>query len=69
MRFLFFTLIASLLSLAVWPWVNQFMQFMKKKYLAATDFEEETIEEEPSIAQESKKETPDESNTPQDLNS
>ena len=48
MRFLFASIVVSLLSLALWPWIRQFGLFLKGKYEKATNFKLEEKENDES---------------------
>ena len=46
MRFLFASFILFLVSLVLWPWIQQLYIYLKKKYKESTNFEEDTQEKE-----------------------
>lgn len=54
MRILLTSVIASLIAFLLWPWINNFFQFLKRKYDNVTTFNE--VEE---VSTETKKETQD----------
>lgn len=40
MRILLTSVIASLIAFLLWPWINNFYQFLKRKYDNVTTFDE-----------------------------
>ena len=43
MRILLISVVASLIAFLIWPWINNFFKFLKRKYDNVTTFDEVEI--------------------------
>jgi len=61
MRILLISIVSSLIAFLLWPWINNFFKFLKRRYDNVTTFDEvEVVEKETPTT---KKETKDNDDT------